>query len=176
MGDGNLSNPNGRAVRLRITCDSKYPHLISKIEKSLKILAPTNKVSRVYRKNDNAIDISCYSNDWEKVLGWKANAGSKIKQKISVPSWILSNKHFSRLCLCGLFETDGSIYMDRTYKTVNFVTQIPTIATSVKEMLDKFSFQYSCQQFPLSSRMSKYTFRIHKNATEFISYFNLEKY
>jgi len=25
LGDGNLSNPNGRAVRLRITCDKKYP-------------------------------------------------------------------------------------------------------------------------------------------------------
>jgi hypothetical protein len=28
IGDGNLSNPNGRAVRLRITCDTKYPILI----------------------------------------------------------------------------------------------------------------------------------------------------
>ena len=31
IGDGNLSNPNGRAVRLRITCDKKYPALIARI-------------------------------------------------------------------------------------------------------------------------------------------------
>src|SRR3989338_9217420 len=31
LGDGNLSNPNGRAVRLRITCDKKYPNLIQNI-------------------------------------------------------------------------------------------------------------------------------------------------
>ena len=30
IGDGGLSNPNGRAVRLRITCDIKYPLLIEK--------------------------------------------------------------------------------------------------------------------------------------------------
>ncbi len=31
IGDGNLSNPNGRAVRLRITCDTKYPRLVGNI-------------------------------------------------------------------------------------------------------------------------------------------------
>jgi len=35
LGDGNLSNPNGRAVRLRITCDTKYPALIAKIRGAL---------------------------------------------------------------------------------------------------------------------------------------------
>lgn len=28
IGDGNLSNPNGRAVRLRVTWDTKYPALL----------------------------------------------------------------------------------------------------------------------------------------------------
>ena len=37
LGDGNLSNPNGRAVRLRITCDIKYPKIISEIQKKLNI-------------------------------------------------------------------------------------------------------------------------------------------
>src|SRR5579862_3288729 len=32
---GNLSNPNGRADRLRITCDFKYPAPIAKIFRSL---------------------------------------------------------------------------------------------------------------------------------------------
>jgi len=35
LGDGNLSNPNGRATRLRITCDAKYPRLARKIARSL---------------------------------------------------------------------------------------------------------------------------------------------
>ena len=44
IGDGNLSNPNGRAVRLRITCDNKYPGLIDRIARSLQKLLPKNKV------------------------------------------------------------------------------------------------------------------------------------
>ncbi len=108
LGDGNLSNPNGRAVRLRITCDTKYPHLIRKIESALHIVAPNNKVGRINRQ-DTAMDIYCYSNDWEKVLGWKAKGGPKLKQSVRVPKWILINKKLSKHCLCGLFETDGSI-------------------------------------------------------------------
>jgi hypothetical protein len=34
LGDGDLSNPNGRAVRLRITCDKKYPRLIEHVAKT----------------------------------------------------------------------------------------------------------------------------------------------
>lgn len=28
IGDGNLSLMNGRSIRLRISCDTKYPHLV----------------------------------------------------------------------------------------------------------------------------------------------------
>lgn len=31
LGDGNLSNPNGRALRLRITCDEKYPGIANEM-------------------------------------------------------------------------------------------------------------------------------------------------
>jgi hypothetical protein len=61
IGDGNLSNPNGRATRLRITCDKKYPLLIERIISSLQSLLPQNKVSIVVRK-DGCMDISVYSN------------------------------------------------------------------------------------------------------------------
>lgn len=44
IGDGNLANPNGRAVRLRITCDTKYPRLIVKVRSSLTDLLPRNRV------------------------------------------------------------------------------------------------------------------------------------
>jgi DNA-binding transcriptional regulator WhiA len=175
MGDGNLSNPNGRAVRLRVTCDKKYPKLISKIERSIKIIAQNNRVSRVYRHPDNALDISCYSNDWEKILGWKAKNGPKLRQKIFVPLWVLKNKKYSKACLCGLFETDGSVYTDRKYLTVNFVTQIPTLAQSVRFMLNNLGYQASEQRLALENTQTKFTFRIHKNAKKFIEDIGIEK-
>jgi len=74
LGDGNLSNPNGRAVRLRITCDNKYPNIIKNIVKTIKKILPLNKVSLV-KRTKNCTDISCYSNQLENLLGWKALRG-----------------------------------------------------------------------------------------------------
>lgn len=62
LGDGNLSNPNKRATRLRITCDSVYPKLGKEIKTSLELLFPTNKVSYVKRKEGTCFDISVYFN------------------------------------------------------------------------------------------------------------------
>jgi hypothetical protein len=174
LGDGNLSNPNGRAVRLRITCDKKYPFLIRKIENAIKIVAPSNKVSRIKRK-DSAVDICCYSNGWEEILGWKAQEGSKFKQEVSVPNWIIEDLRLSKHCLCGLIETDGSIYKDRGYITINFVTQIPSLAISVKKILENLSCVFSMQKLILTSGKEKFTFRIHKNANQFIKDLGLEK-
>ena len=105
LGDGNLSNSNGRAVKLRITCDKKYPRLVEKIANSLQKLLPDNKVGRV--DSGNSVDVYCYSNYLESILGWTAKGGSKIKQGIFVPSWIIEDASFSKECLRGLFQTDG---------------------------------------------------------------------
>jgi hypothetical protein len=69
LGDGNLSNPNGRATRLRITLDSKYPDIIDTVTTSLQLLFPQNKVSLVHRK-DHCIDVSVYSNKVDTLLPW----------------------------------------------------------------------------------------------------------
>jgi hypothetical protein len=58
LGDGNLSRPNGRAIRLRITCDAAYPVISSEIIESLKKLFPKNKVSLVKNKKDTYFNIS----------------------------------------------------------------------------------------------------------------------
>lgn len=40
IGDGNLSNPNGRAVRLRVSCDEKYPLIIKEIIHEIHVILP----------------------------------------------------------------------------------------------------------------------------------------
>ena len=79
IGDGNLSNPNGRATRLRVSCDKKYPQLFDHIRKSLQFLLPKNKVSFVHRSK-NCVDVSVFSNHLQKLLGWDSHGGSKYKQ------------------------------------------------------------------------------------------------
>lgn len=170
IGDGNLSNPNGRAIRLRVTCDTKYKNIISEIIASIKILVPKNKVSIVHREK-NYIDISCYSNKWEKWLGWKVGYGSKVKQNISIPTWIKNNKKYSIKCLKGLLETDGSVYLDKNYKMVNFTTVIPKLAKDIMNIIIKLDFYPHLYTIKDSrpNRKTKYIIRLSKNVTEFLN-------
>lgn len=167
MGDGNLSNSNGRAIRLRISCDVKYPELIKRITKALNIVLPKNKVSLVYRKG-NCIDISCYSNVFGVVLPWSYINGPKYTQNIRIPSWIMADQEFSILCLKGLIESDGSIYMDRTYQAVNFRTVNKSLAIDVQSIFTTLGFKSHLYTNIKTKRIPCYTVRLAKDVTEFI--------
>ena len=175
MGDGNLSNPNGRATRLRITCDTKYKNLIRRICDSIQILLPDNKVT-IIRRAKTYIDVSCYSNQWEKWLGWKVGKGSKYSQQISIPEWIQKNEEYTIHCLRGLIETDGSIYHDRSYKMINFVTMIPKLAFEVLSPFKKLGFDAHLYENKSSRQVkTKYTIRLSKEVISFIKLLNLSK-
>lgn len=173
IGDGNLSNPNGRAVRLRITCDLKYKNLIKRICSAIKILLPKNRVSLIKRSR-TFCDISCYSNKWENWLGWKAKEGPKYKQKVSIPNWIKENKNYSIYCLRGLLETDGSIYTDRGYKMVNFVTIIPRLASDVIKIIKKIGFSPHIYKIATITK-TRYNIRLSKNTDNFLKTINFIK-
>jgi hypothetical protein len=134
LGDGNLSRPNGRATRLRITCDSQYDEVAEEITAALKLIFPLNKVSKVPR-TDTYFDISVYSNNLDRFMPWKVNMGSKKIQKARVPEWIKTNLHLSQPCLRGLIQTDGCIYSDRGYKMVSFTNNTEELAEDVYTML-----------------------------------------
>lgn len=140
IGDGNLSNPNGRAVRLRITCDTRYPALIAKIRCALERLLPDNKVS-VVASSGKYVNVSVYSNRLEALLGWRAAGGSKSSQCVLVPDWILETRLLTVHCLQGLIETDGAVYFDRGYPMVGFSTVMPALAQQVETMMRSLGFR-----------------------------------
>lgn len=172
IGDGNLSNPNGRATRLRITCDPKYPKLITRISAALGSLLPQNKVSIVERKD--AIDVAVYSNHLEGVLGWRANKGSKFVQNVKIPAWIKQYDRHVIACLKGLIETDGSIYFDRGYKMVIFKSIIPELAQDVFEAMSSLGFGPHIYKLrppkkkPLFNQQIAYHVRLSKNVQKFL--------
>ena len=172
LGDGNLSNPNKRAVRLRITCDKKYPKLIEHIQGKIKLLFPENKVSIV--EKGNAVDINCYSNKWEEILGWKAKGGSKIVEKSRIPNWITKDIEYGKECLRGLLQTDGSIYKDRGYLMVNFTSASYVIIEDVKTILEKIDFHVNLRKVEEGGKI-KYVLRISKRTEEFIKIIDLWK-
>ena len=173
LGDGNLSNPNGRAVKLRISCDTKYPRLIEQISIALQKMLPNNVVNQIKRPR-NCIDVYCHSNTLEKLMGWKV--GPTYEQRVHVPKPIKQNQKLTIACLRGLMQTDGSIYNDRGYKMVMFVTIIPELAKDVMEMVIGLGFKPHCykilQKLPQKTR---YNIRISKNTEDFIKTINLTK-
>lgn len=178
IGDGNLSNPNGRAVRLRISCDTQYPKLIEKMSVAIQEICPTNKVSFVLKKGKRCGDISCYSNTWPELLGW--NVGAKYPQNIHIPEWILKNKKYSIECLKGLIETDGAVYMDRNYRAIIFTSIIKNIADEVFEIIKKLDFDpkiYTVQpkSSPGAKRHVRYNVRLTKNVARFLKVVPIDK-
>ena len=180
IGDGNLSNPNGRATRLRITCDKKYPLLTKRITKSLQSFLPENKVS-VADRRENCLDVSVYSNHLESILGWKTKKGSKFNQKVSIPQWINKNKKYQINCLKGLIETDGCIYSDRGYKMVMFSTIITKLAKDVFKIINSLGFNPNI--YRIKRKANKYNFnqkpiyriRLSKNVLTFLKLVKPEK-
>ena len=167
LGDGNLSNQNGRAPRLRISCDKKYPILLNRVSASLTKLLPDNKVHIINRKG--CFDVSCYSNYLPTILGWKPKGGSKYIQKTTIPSWIRENPKHLKACLRGLIETDGSVYIDRGYTMVNFVTIIPELAKQVFESLKHIGYRPNLQITQPKTGKEKITIRIARDAQAFIN-------
>lgn len=173
LGDGNLSNPNKRAVRLRITCDNKYPIIINSITNSLAAEFPNNKVSLV-KRNDNCTDVSVYSDKLEIMLGWNSKSGPKIKQNVGIPIEILNNPELIIPCLKGLFETDGSIYYDRNYLMLNFVTKIPRLADNVIQALNTLNIEFRSYKIKEGSSY-RWNIRISKDARKIINLLNIQK-
>ncbi len=163
LGDGNLSNPNGRATRLRITCDARYVRLAEDIKNVMRDVFPKNKVSLV-PKGMKCFDISVYSNRLNAVMPWRVGKGPKGVQHARVPEWIRDNKIFSRECLRGLIQTDGCIYHDRGYLMINFVNNTYELARDAHDMLCALGYRPNFITLPLDERRSKYTVRITRKS------------
>jgi len=173
LGDGNLSNPNGRAIRLRISCFSGYPKIADEIVQTLHILLPQNKVSIVKRQG-RCFDISVYSNKLAEWMPWKVKKGSKIEQNARVPDWILADLRFSKACLRGLIQTDGCIYVDRGYQMVNFVNVIEALVLDARVMIENLGFKPNYSK-TLCGKNFKHSVRVSRDADRFIRELRLYK-
>ncbi len=175
LGDGNLSCPNGRAVRLRVSCDIKYPNIIDEIMINLKIIFPHNKVSICRHTSINCIDVSVYSNKLNFIIPWMVGAGTKIDQQAHVPEWIMENNEFTVSCLRGLLHTDGSIYSDRGYKMVNFTNLIKPLIEDVFIMMSTLGFRPKIQSSIQKNGNIKYVVRLAKDVERFLDKTKLSK-
>lgn len=137
------------------------------IQRSLQILLPENKVSLVNKTG--CMDVSVYSNYLPELVGYPWDGGPKIVQGVGVPSWIKDESPLTRECLRGLLQTDGCIYKDRGYLMINFTSAGIRLANDVLLMMHKLGYYPHLQKIKQNKIYVRYTVRLSKDVTRFIT-------
>lgn len=66
------------------------------------------------RRNSNVVTILASRTDLvQYFVDSDLCNGSKVRQQVGVPEWIIQNDKYSVWCVRGLFDTDGCTYIDR---------------------------------------------------------------
>lgn len=120
LGDGNSyrkkyyeSRNNKRGVyAIRIVGDSRLDkeYLLNYIKPIIENLFKVKVIVKFYT-NKNAMHLESHGTkliEFLEIKGFKP--GNKIKNKLRIPNWIKSNKNYLKVCLRGLYDTDGSVY------------------------------------------------------------------
>ena len=145
LGDGAITNYQIR-VTLHSSLDKEYADFVS----NLMFVVFGYKPS--ITKRDNVVDITLSSvNLVEALEKLGLKRGSKVKNQVAIPNWILENKLYSGACLRGLMDTDGGVYFHnhsvRGKRYVNFGLTFGNhsrpILIGVKKILESYNFQPS---------------------------------
>ena len=111
LGDGYICR-SGRTYRLRITCDTKYPGIINRLQASLDIMfAGARKVGFTTRQG--CIDVSVYSNALPALFP-QVGVGPKHERDIRLVSWqetVIVDYPWD--FLAGLIHSDGCRSVNR---------------------------------------------------------------
>ncbi|MDP2630659.1 MAG: hypothetical protein Q8P56_04585 [Candidatus Uhrbacteria bacterium] len=110
LGDGGITQYQA-IVTLNSVDDRQYVDYVAKLFKKLFRV----EVDFVKPKNSKAIDIRVSNKNLVEYFIKKhsLSIGSKIRAQVTIPSWIEKRDRFLKACLRGLFDTDGSFYIDR---------------------------------------------------------------
>lgn len=141
--------------------------LAQKIARAVRTLLPRNRVAFV-AKRGQCYDISCYSNHWEPLLGWRVGQGTKISQGVSIPCWIKERHEYAVACLRGLLETDGSMYVDRGYPMVMFVNACEPLARDVAQLMTSLDFAPRTSVIASKRPRPVFHVRLSKHVADFL--------
>lgn len=89
--------------------------------------------------------------------------GNKVKQNLRVPQWILQNEDLSTEFLRGVFDTDGSVYLDnhrikhKIYPHIGwqFTSAIPDFLSDIASILRRRGYRFSHSSERVNIQMRK---------------------
>lgn len=144
LGDGGITNTQC-FVTLNGEVDRDYGIFLSEFWAKL-----FGEKPKLYKhKNDKAI--TYYYNGVsfvEYLISIGLLKGNKVKQQVSVPSWILSSLHYRIACLRGLIDTDGGVFIHRyrvnnkryMYRKLCFTNRSLPLLTFVNDTMISLGF------------------------------------
>jgi len=152
LGDGNIySYSKGKKIgvySVRIADDYKKDkdYHINYIKPLCENLFKINVRIRNHKNNERFICL-----DSKELVNFLISiglkSGDKIKNQISIPSWILENDEFVKACLRGLIDTDGSIYRmskrDAKLIRIDFTNHNRTLLNDTRVAFIKLGFNPS---------------------------------
>lgn len=119
-GDGHVGEYQTSVATNSLTDMEHALHIRHLFQKLFKV-----QVSLAVRANQNACVVTVSSKEVGRFLVKKGMVqGHKIRGKLCMPTWISSNKAYRLAFTRGLFDTDGSVYLDthrikgKTYKNL----------------------------------------------------------
>jgi intein/homing endonuclease len=130
LGDGHLQEHQDKnkerykgSYFVEITLNEGEKELINRTKSLLRDI--TKIEPKEYNKSGKAIRIVVHSKELvKKFKNLGLESGNKKENQVSVPKWIKEDKEFSKSCLKGLIDTDGSIYQDsrnnKSYLRIQF--------------------------------------------------------
>lgn len=125
MGDGGVTK-YFISITLSSERDREYAQIVSTFLKRLFGVEP-----KLYkRKKQYAIDIVIHRTlltDFCVSIGLRK--GNKLAQGLVIPQWIRCNKTYTKACIRGLFDTDGSLFM-HTYDSKKRTYSYPKLSFS----------------------------------------------
>lgn len=144
IGDGGIT-PFQVKVTLDLVKDKDFAFFVKALFEKLFGI----KVSILETKKDSTIEVVVSSRAVvEFLMKCGLPNGNKIRQGIDIPRWIKANLNWSRRCLRGIFDTDGSVYLDRhtgklgMYRSINvaLTSASPKLLLSINDILLKEGF------------------------------------
>lgn len=139
IGDGSVG-PYQISITLDSRTDVEYAQYVKELIRLLFDIKPSIR----YRKNKNCLVIEVSSiNLVEFLVGKGLPVGNKIQQHIDMPIWIKSSEKYSKACVRGIFDTDGSIFQEihnikkrqYSYCRMSFVSASPNLLISIYDAL-----------------------------------------
>jgi DNA-binding transcriptional regulator WhiA len=143
MGDGGINNLWQATITLNAVADAKYAQYIFSLCKKLFGIVPAVRK----RKGNKALVISLASTSVvDFLVSQGLSRGNKIKNGLNIPDWIFKNKSYQKLCLRGLVDTDGCIYIHKhrvcgkLYQNIglSFSSHSPELILFIIDTLEKF--------------------------------------